>query len=292
MAATELTEPPSMWVLNAKAAASVVPGASRLPFLAPAGGDLPPLELALADVAIDRAHLAAYRRVCGFGARDELPGTYPHVLAFPLHLAILTDRRFPFPAVGLVHYANRITQHRPIRFDERLSFRVRTTGLERHPKGRSFELLSEAHVSDELVWEDKSTILRREPSDESESGEGATDDRGWPASAQWRVERSIGRRYAAVSGDRNPIHVTSVAARLSGFPSVIAPGMWTKARSLAALEAHSPNAYTVDVRFERPIPLPASVAFGSRRDGRGREFAVHDEQTGKPHLTGTIEPAW
>lgn len=291
MTRRKLTEPPRLWVLNAKAAASVVPGASKVPFLAPAGGELPELELTLREVTIDTDHLSAYRKVCGFDARDELPATYPHVLAFPLHLAILTDRRFPFPVIGLVHFANRFIQHRPIRLDESLTFRVRPSDLERHPKGRKFELVSEARSGDELVWEERSTILRREPSDEPGDGNGGEENRGgWPVSAQWRIARAVGRRYASVSGDRNPIHVNSVAARLAGFPSVIAPGMWTKARSLAALAPRLPDAYSVDVRFERPIPLPAQVAFGSREDERGREFAVLDESSGKPHVTGTVEP--
>src|ERR1700723_2765123 len=71
-----------------------------------------------------------------------------------------------------------------------------------------------------------------------------------------------GRRYGSVSGDLNPIHIHPLTARLFGFPSAIAHGMWTKARSLAALEARLPPAYTAGVAFKRPILLPGKVAFG------------------------------
>ena len=91
----------------ARAAAPLVPGASRLPFVAGGGGEMPELERVRNDVEVDREHLATYAEVCGFEPRDELPATYPHVLAFPLHMALMTDGRFPFPAVGLVHIANR-----------------------------------------------------------------------------------------------------------------------------------------------------------------------------------------
>ncbi len=288
MTARTLTRSPRIWTLNVKAAASMVPGASRLPLVAPSGEHLPGIELELPDVRVDPSHLEAYREVCRFRSQDRLPATYPHVLAFPLQLAILTDRRFPFPAIGLVHFANRVRQRRPLETGERLSFRVRATGLEPHPKGRKFELMGEARVGEELVWEEQSTILRRGQS-ESGGGEGEPDDRRWPTAETWRIERTVGRRYASVSGDHNPIHVNSLAARLAGFPSVIAPGMWTKARSLAALEDRLPDAYSVDVRFERPIALPARVAFGSRGEEPRREFAVHDQASGKAHLTGTVE---
>jgi acyl dehydratase len=240
-------------------------------------------------VTVDPAHLAAYNRVCGFGMRDELPATFPHVLAFPLHMKLLTHRDFPFRAVGLVHFANRITQHRPILSSERLSFRVRLHGLENHPKGRKFDIATQGTVDEELVWRDTSTILR------VGGGEEGPDDREdepdeLPTSAEWRVERSTGARYAIVSRDRNPIHVNRLAAKLFGFPSVIAPGMWTKARCLAALEGHLPEAFTVEAEFRRPLVLPAKVAFGSWLEGDRRRIAVHDSGSDKIHLLGSLDP--
>ena len=100
----------------------------------------------------------------------------------------------------------------------------------------------------------------------------------------------IGRRYAAVSGDRNPIHMHSLTAKPLGFPRAIAHGMWTKARSLAALEGALPDAFAVDVRFRRPILLPGSVSFASESDGDAIRFAVRDAKRGTPHLEGRVEP--
>ena len=106
-----LERSPSMVAMFARAGAAMVPGASALPFVAGGGGEIPSLTLALDDVSVDRSRLAAYDRVCGFGVGEVLPATYPHMLAFPLHLALMTDGSFPFPAIGLVHIANMIRQH-------------------------------------------------------------------------------------------------------------------------------------------------------------------------------------
>ena len=97
----------------------------------------------LSDVAVDPDRLTAYDRVCGFALRDALPATYPHILAFPLQLSLMTDPSFPFPAIGLVHIYNRIIQHRPIRTSERLRVTVWATPLEDHPRGKQFSLLTE-----------------------------------------------------------------------------------------------------------------------------------------------------
>src|SRR5258708_26677147 len=110
------------------------PGVARLPLIGHRAGETeaPDLTLTLDDAAVDRDRLAAYDRVCGFQLRDTLPATYPHMLAFPLHMALMTDSRFPFGAIGLVHIYNRITQHRPIDAGERFSLRVWCRPIEPH----------------------------------------------------------------------------------------------------------------------------------------------------------------
>ena len=121
--------------------------------------------------------VAAYDRVCGFPLRDQLPPTYPHVLAFPLHMAVMADGGFPFGAVGLVHLENRIAQRRPIGVGEELSLAVRPTALQPHPKGRTFSLITEARAGEELVWESESTMLRRQSGGSEEGARKSYGDR-------------------------------------------------------------------------------------------------------------------
>lgn len=322
MATRELNGPPNMLGLYARTLAPLVPGASRLPFVGGRGGaggrgvestdrggdsdggrnagELPDLELTLTGVRVNPERLAAYAHVCALSLRDELPATYPHVLAFPLHLALMADPSFPFPAVGLVHLANRIVQHRPIELSEPLDLRVATTPLRAHPRGRTFALVTQARVGEELVWEDHSTMLRRGGSGNGGSGKGSGGKDGPreqqqappPRGAVWRLPGDLGRRYAAVSGDRNPIHMHALSAKAFGFPRAIAHGMWTKARCLAALEQRLPDAFSVEVEFRRPILLPGKVAFGSVDQDRDASirFAVSDAELETRHLDGRLEP--
>jgi acyl dehydratase len=276
----------------ARAGAGMIPGASRLPFVGGGGREIPDLTLALNDVAVDRDRLAAYDRVCDFALGDALPATYPHMLAFPLQLALMTDGSFPFPAIGLVHIHNRIVQRRPISSGERLSFSVSSGPLEPHPRGQQFSLLTEARVGDEVVWEEVSTNLRRGSGSSAAGGAPpevpGTD--GLAASATWKLPGDLGRRYASVSGDYNPIHVHSLSARLFGFPSAIAHGMWTKARCLAALEPRLPDAFSVEVAFRKPILLPATVRF-VQEQGEGGEiaFGVRGAKKDTAHLDGRVQ---
>jgi acyl dehydratase len=217
------------------------------------------------------------------------------MLAFPMHLALITDGRFPLAAMGLVHIANAITVHRPLRASERLSLRVWATPLQPHPRGRQFTVRTEARVGDELVWEESSTNLSRGKSsatggDASASPLEVPSTEELPATATWRCPGDLGRRYGSVSGDLNPIHVHPLSARLFGFRSAIAHGMWTKARCLAALGSRLPAGYTVEVAFRKPILLPATVEFAEAAGDRPGTiaFAVRDAKRGTPHLDGLV----
>ena len=80
-----------------------------------------------------------------------------------------------------------------------------------------------------------------------------------------------------------------LSARLFGFKSAIAHGMWTKARCLAALAPRLPDAFTVEVAFKKPILLPGKVEF-AELDGPGGAFNVsfgaRDTRKGSSHLEG------
>ena len=297
MAVRELSSSPSMLPMFARAGAAMVPGASRLPFLRVGGGsgkEIPDLTLVLNDVEVSRERLASYDRVCGFEVGDRLPATYLHVLAFPLHLALMTDESFPFPAIGLVHIYNRIVQHRPVTAGERFSLKVWATALEPHPRGRQFSLLSEGRVGEELVWEEVSTNLRRGGGSESgaEAERSVPTADGLPAAATWKLPAALGRRYGRVSGDLNPIHMHPLTARLFGFRSAIAHGMWTNARCVAALDGRLPDAFSVEVAFRKPILLPATVEFAQDGPDAGGtiRFGVRRAGDGTPHLDGRATP--
>jgi acyl dehydratase len=277
---------------RAVAGSYALPLLRKVPVIGPkASRELPDLSFALQDVALDRAHVADYARVCGFDLRDALPPTYLHVLAFPLAMRLMTDSSFPFGVLGLVHVENRIEHVRPVGTGETPSFTVRAEELRDHPRGRQFDVVAVAEVDGERVWEGRSTYLRRgggsgEPGEKRERDESTTPP---AAEAIWKVPADIGRRYGAVSGDRNPIHLHPLSARLLGMPGAIAHGMWLKARCLAALAPELPPAFAVEVRFKRPVPLPSQVAFATEREAAGaRAFSLRDARRGTPHLEGRV----
>ncbi|MDQ1649692.1 MAG: hypothetical protein QOG60_1749 [Frankiaceae bacterium] len=263
---------------------------------------LPDLEVTLPGFRVDQHDLAAYNRVCGLRLSDRLPITYLHILAFPMSMQLMTHRSFPYPLVGLVHLAQRMTLHRAVGVDEELSFSVWTGRLRQHKKGMLFDVLAEVRVGDELVYAGESSYLRPgKPSEQGLSdnlpdslpGDSVPSDLEAPAGTPpiiWSVPSDIGRRYGAVSGDVNPIHLHPLSARALGFPRHIAHGMWSHAKVMGGFEGRLPDAYVTDTRFLKPMLLPTTVAFTPFSTDEGEAFTIRGTKKDEPHLAGTIRP--
>ncbi|MCW2784304.1 MAG: Dehydratase [Marmoricola sp.] len=276
-----------------KAALPIVPGVNLLPGIAKKGGDLPDLRLTRKGVAIDLDHLAAYREVCGFEPGQHLPLTYPHMLAFRLHMGIMTDSSFPYAAIGSVHLRNAMTQHRPIAPTEVLDVTATAINKRPHSKGIIFDFITTVTSGDEIVWDAVSTYLRpgrgdKDALSQSEAAEGEPFEAVPGNGTEWKLKGDLGRRFAAVSGDYNPIHLYPLTAKAFGFPSQIAHGIWTKARCVAALESRIPDSATVEVEFKKPVLLPTKVAFGSRIVENGIDFSMTNPKNNAPHLAGRV----
>ena len=284
METTELDSLPSLPSLYARAVgASVLPGG---------GDELPSRRLAVSGVEIDPGHVADYCRVCGFRVGTTVPATYPHLSVFPLHLSLMAERAFPFSALGLVHISNRIEQLAPIPAGEQIDLTVWAEDLRSHPRGRQFDFRAEAELGGSLAWRETSTYLKRENGDSGSSGDGEAEDphAGLHETAEWEVPGDIGRRYADVSGDRNPIHLHALLARPFGYPTAIAHGMWTKARCLASFEGRMPESFSVDTEFRSPVRIPGKARLWSGRHGGGWAFRLETPDGEHAHALGSISP--
>ena len=281
--AIELRGEPKLGPMFAKA---VVTGSKRK------GRTLPDLEVVRRDVTPSVADVADYDAVCGFALSNRVPSTYLHVLVFPLQVALMSDEAFPFPLMGSVHLENTITQHRPVLLGESLELRARAENLRPHFRGAQADLIGEVYVGGELVWEGRSTYLFRGRKVEGEVPPKVDEpDAVEGFGATWRLGGDLGRRYAKVSGDVNPIHMNPLAAKALGFPTTIVHGMWSKARMLAAIENRLPDAYEATMSFRKPLLIPSTVSFVAEgaRDG-GFDLALRNAKKRTEHVRGSVRP--
>lgn len=277
-----LTAPPSPLPIYLKAALT----AGRKP---PAGVVLPPLRVSLQGLRTDPARLDAYRQVCGLAERAWLPLTYPQIAATGLHMHLMTQPEFPFPLLGLVHVRNLIEQTRPLGVDEPYDLHVGLGEVREARAGLEFDLRTEAQAGGEPVWQATTTVLYRNRKPEGGKGRPPAPEPELSEYRSFAAPADIGRRYARVSGDYNPIHLYAATARLFGFPRAIAHGMWSLARCLGELEAEiARTPGRLEVQFKQPLLLPARVALKFRADGDRIRFALLSSGADKVHLNGSL----
>lgn len=248
------------------------------------------------QVVLDSRHIARYAKICGFSQAHGVPITYPQLLTFPLVMAFFGSGDCPWPAMGTVHLANRIVQHQSLNRGELLRVEMSTGRLLTHEKGQVFELEIRILREDFVVWEARQSLLRlgiQQPAGPAFTSALNTD---LPLSHQADLfaPGNIGRRYGQVSGDLNPIHLSSLSAKLFGFRQAIAHGLWTQARALAALLPRQTVAQAeVTVEFKTPLFLPSRASLWTTREANGSLehgvlFEVRNAKGDKPHLRGRL----
>ena len=255
---------------------------------------LPALRGEWRRVPVDGNVLAAYREVCGITESPYLPLLYPYVITQRIQLTLMSLPQFPLRLLGLVHHRNRVLQTRPIPCDAALDAACWIGGARPVKHGLEFDVHVHVRAGGELSWENISTYLARgshhdgralyEPPRLPELTEGET-------VAEWRTARDTARRYARVSGDYNPIHVSSILARLFGFPRAIVHGMWSAAACLAHLPCDSLEPIRCDFAFKGPIFPGSRVTLRSRRDDGACRFDLYCGGNERPSVCGLVYPA-
>ena len=252
---------------------------------------LPPVELVRPKVVLDANHIAQYASLCGFKDSDGVPLIYPQLLTFPLVSAYVSSQECPWPAMGTVHLANAITQHQPLRAGDAVRVELAAGDLLVHDKGQVFTLNLRILRDDVLVWSATQSLLRVGVKQTSGAPYVSQLAKDIPLScqAEFSAAADLGRRYGAVSGDRNPIHLTALSAKMFGFKRAIAHGMWTNARALSALLPQHPlEQAALNVEFKTPLFLPGRATLWSSRSATGALFEVRDAKGQRPHLRGQL----
>ncbi|MGB9224497.1 MaoC/PaaZ C-terminal domain-containing protein [Mycobacterium sp.] len=265
--------------------------AGALPVV-PRGDQLPNRTVTVEELPIDHTNVAAYASVTGLRYGNNVPLTYPFALTFPSVMALVTGFDFPFAALGSVHLGNHITQYRPIAVTDTVGVRVHAENLREHRKGLLVDLVTDVSVGNDTAWHQVTTFLHQQRTSLSDEPKPPPQKQPKlpPPSSILRITPSKIRRYAAVGGDHNPIHTNPIAAKLFGFPTVIAHGMFSAAAVLANIEARFPEAVRYSVRFAKPVVLPANAGLYVEEDGNGWELALRNVAKGYPHLTASVRP--
>jgi acyl dehydratase len=262
------------------------------------GESLPALAAHRASATVNPAKLSEYRKACGFDEDGKLPLLYPHVLTSSMHISIIAHDDFPLSPFGAVHLRDHILQHRPINPDEVMDYSCRLCGQRVAKGGLEFDISTLILIGEARVWESISTYMVRgkkwgEPGEAAPlAAMPALDNPAPEAEAHWHVPANMGKRYAKITGDYNPIHVSKVLAKLFGFKRDIIHGFQVAARCLTNLP-DLPQAGKVrcDLIFKGPVFLDSDVTMKAECSETRRRFDLYCAKNDRPSVIGEIRAA-
>ncbi|AMN47030.1 hypothetical protein ACG33_07955 [Steroidobacter denitrificans] len=235
------------------------------PYRALAHSGTRPIELEAQQVKLSAAHLARYCELCAVPPSAGLPAAYLHVVAMPMHMQLFIAKDFPVKVLGLIHLRNTIRVMREIELHRPLRLSIFFDTIRLTDFGQEYDFTTRYEQDGEVVWEEISTMFARGEAVPKEGSKRPVIERSMHPSSGvsttvLEVPKKIGWRYARVSGDVNPIHLTTRMAKVFGFKQAVAHGMWSLGRCLSAAAAQLPQApMQIDTQFKLPVYIPSQA---------------------------------
>jgi acyl dehydratase len=217
-------------------------------------------------------------------------------MAGSMHMNMLSHKDFPIRLLGAVHLKNRIIQRKAIHVDQVMDLHSEIGAYRLVEKGVEFDFTTTVMVQGETYWEEISTYFmagrfggKENPSDEKSfelNKLEETEDK-----ASWHVPADRGRRYAKITGDYNPIHMSSLAAKLFGFKRDIAHGFGVVAQGIEQSDAIANDAAEIqlDVIFKGPVFLDSQVYLKQGVGEHQKSFDIYCGDNPKPSMCVAIK---
>ncbi|ALA68014.1 MaoC/PaaZ C-terminal domain-containing protein [Corynebacterium lactis] len=283
--------------------------------------------LAVKSVTVGRDRDEEFRALAGAPKAEHAFFGHVHALIMPIQMELMAADDFPLPMMGLVHTENTYRELSPVVLGGKVDIEVRVAAFRAHRSGTEVILASTVTASESgaTLVEEESVYLAKgvrlkdaEGFDEVQAQREAIKSGAQTIkreqfkvpfpTAQWRLAGNTGRRWAKVSGDWNPIHITAGSAKALGMPGAIAHGMYTASRALAESDRLPGEPFEFHIAFGAPVVLPSTInvaltrtglpagaahdltATGAATAGRAIDIVAWDRKKKRPHFTGSVRP--
>ena len=202
--------------------------------------------------------------------------------ALRMQAQLFTLKNQPFKALGIVHVRNRIEMSQWAGVNDTVTISCQFGQVWLHKRGYMFNVITRVdgwidgeaqqimRIDGHYLARQTTTVdtgLEAYPQVEILSYADAT-----AMQTQLPLPSDLGKVYAKISGDYNPIHLYPLTAKLFGLKRHIAHGMWTKAKVMSSTARHIwaeqisngerpvfDHQLNIDVQFMQMIYLPAKI---------------------------------
>ncbi|HEX7899445.1 MAG TPA: SDR family NAD(P)-dependent oxidoreductase [Planctomycetota bacterium] len=200
-----------------------------------------------APILLKGERMAAYNEVVG----DPDSPIFPVTLIKEPFTKFFSDPDFTGDFTRMVHGEQVFVFHKPLKALDLLSVRGRVLSIEDKGSGQLLNFGTKVYCEGELRVEMESRLFFRGDAKAAAGEKAAPPARPAPDKTfDTMTFADLPKRYAAVSGDDNPIHLDEALAKSVGFKGVILHGLCTLARVAKQLPR---PLHRLEVRFNKPV---------------------------------------
>lgn len=206
---------------------------------------------------INREKLEAYRSYFSFS--DALPMSYLYLIAQRAQGVLMLHKDYTIPIPGTIHLSNYLEQLEAIDIEAPLDIKA-TLSVPYESEGSlkpSISIVFYQHGIPVALCDSGYLVKRKKRSKSGLKPKRVPDlyDSGQGEVKEWKLDKDVGKAYADISDDHNPIHKSVWAAKLVGFKRPIAHGWFTVSTAISDIGR---NPRSIAVSFKRPLLVPAT----------------------------------
>lgn len=248
---------------------------------------------------ISPAALATLQRAAGrddAATADRLMLLAPHVTGFRLTMALLMCRDWPLPIWRALQLRNRLVRSGAIKLDTPSDLIVRATGWRVHDKGIELDVLAQLMQGEDCPWQSITTFYYRGRFD-GPASHGADDgaamasppiEPSLPPLTQWTVAGDERLRWAALTGDYNPLHLVDIYARATGFSAASAHPQRIAAQCLGHLAPTPEPPTQLDLWLKGPVYFGRIASLRAAASDGGTTFGLWINGDDRPAMVGVM----
>lgn len=230
--------------------------------LAP-GESIDLMQASMPSIETDQDLVARWCDMTGYRLEEGLAMPWPFIPAQRLTMALIADPAWPLRAMGMVHIRQTISQYQAVLMNRPYQAKVRVEGHETARQGRLFNFITDIIQDDRHCQTVESRYLVRGGGNPDLPREAPINRPATPTGPDRYLPANMGRDYARISGDFNPIHLYAWTAKPLGFSRQILHGMaaaaWLakKMEDKAGWSSFLPS--RLDIAFKTPMLLPSTI---------------------------------
>ncbi|MFX1508623.1 MAG: MaoC/PaaZ C-terminal domain-containing protein [Promethearchaeota archaeon] len=197
--------------------------------------------------------------------RLAIPPLFPVTMLVDPMKQIVMDDTLNLDIFRMVHGEQEIFYHRPLKPWDRIKTKVELDSIDVKEAGDILWAKIMGHSQEELVFEMRAGMFFRKPRKGMKSKKKEKPvEREILFSNDMKVTSDQSVRYAAVSGDENPIHVDKDVAIAVGLPDIILHGLCSLAFATQAVvdelaEGDPAKVKQIKVRFSKPVLMDSTL---------------------------------